>query len=141
MTRPKLAALAVVIQNGRVVLVRRKADPDAGLWGFPGGHVEYGERVGEAACRELREETTLIAEPGPILTGLDIIARGDGGEIVHHFHLVAVACAYVSGQPEGRDDVHEAAWIAFDDVFRHRLPLSADVDTVLHLALKSDPAP
>lgn len=134
---PVLAALGVVAQGGEVLLVRRRSEPDAGLWGFPGGHVDLGETVGEAACREIREETTLHTRPGPILAGLDIITRDGNGDIAYHFHLVAVLCTYLSGTPEGRDDVHEAAWIPAGDVLDRRLPLSADVDTVLRRAMEA----
>lgn len=135
MKRPKLAALAVVTSEDRVILVRRKSEPDAGLWGFPGGHVELGESVAAAASRELREETTVIATPGGILAGLDAIARTEAGEVAHHHFLVAVACAYVSGAPIGCDDVSDAAWFTRDEVLGGSITLSKDVDHVLKLAL------
>lgn len=135
MKRPALAALCVVIKDDLVLLVRRKAEPDAGLWGFPGGHVEWGETVGAAACRELMEETTVTATPGKMLTGLDVIVSADG-IVAHHFHLVAVLCHYVAGHPEGRDDVHEAAWVPQAEVLQGRLRMSDRVDDVLRLALQ-----
>ena len=67
---PRLAALAVTLDQGRnhVLLVQRRNPPDAGLWGFPGGHVEAGETALCAAARELAEETGVIATPVPIWT-------------------------------------------------------------------------
>ena len=61
--RPKLGAIAVVVRNDHVLLARRGKEPDAGLWGFPGGHVELGETALQAAVRELREETGVEAHP------------------------------------------------------------------------------
>lgn len=136
MPYPKLAALAVVIRKQELLLVRRKNEPDANLWGFPGGHVEFGETVGDAACRELAEETSVRARPLNTLLGLEAISAGTHGKTDFHFYLVAVACAYISGEPEARDDVCDARWIAHEDVFQRRLPLSEDVDTVLELALR-----
>ena len=48
---PRLAAIAVVMHEGKVLLAQRKNDPDAGLWGFPGGHVDFGETAMDAAAR------------------------------------------------------------------------------------------
>lgn len=136
MTRlPRLAALAVVPQDGHLLLVRRRNPPDAGLWGFPGGHVDWGETAARAAVRELFEETGVRAEPQRLLTNLDIIVPGPDGTPAHHFLLVATLCAYRSGRPAPADDVTDAAWVPFDDVLSGALPLSRDVDTLLRLAL------
>lgn len=133
---PKLAALAVVLHQGRVLLVRRRNEPDAGLWGYPGGHVNLGETALAAAARELLEETGVIANPRGYLQNLDIVLRDDSGGLRHHFFLVAVVCAYQSGEPVGQDDVSEARWVAFDKVIGGALPMSDNVDTVLRAALK-----
>ncbi|MFC2970400.1 NUDIX hydrolase [Acidimangrovimonas pyrenivorans] len=139
MIRPTLAALAVTLHENRVLLVRRRNPPDAGLWGYPGGHVEPGETALEAAARELREETSVIAEPRGYLDNIDVIRHDADGRLRHHFLLAAVLCRYVSGTPEAADDVSEASWVEFSDVFAGRLALSADVDTVLRRALERRP--
>lgn len=135
MTRPALAALAVVLKDDHVLLVRRRKDPDKGLWGYPGGHVEAGETVAEAAVRELGEETGVMATSGNTLEGLDIIHRDGAGAISHHFYLVAVQCHYVTGAPKAADDAEEAQWIAIDDVLNARVEMSDFVDRVLQRAL------
>lgn len=135
MKYPKLASLAVVIRGQDVLLVRRKNEPDAKFWGFPGGHVEFGEKADVAACRELFEETTVRAKPLETLVGLDTMVTNDRGDTQFHYYLVAVACTYISGEPEARDDVSEARWVPHQDIFQQKLPLSKDVDTVLKLAL------
>jgi ADP-ribose pyrophosphatase YjhB (NUDIX family) len=88
--RPKVAALAVVLHDNHVLLVRRKNPPDAGLWGFPGGHIELGETGLSAAVRELAEETSVVAVPQRYLTNLDIIEKDGDGVIKHHYLLAAV---------------------------------------------------
>lgn len=133
---PKLAALAVLIRKNELLLVRRRNEPDAGLWGFPGGHVDWGESVGLAACRELFEETTIKATPGRSLIGLDTIIPDTAGNTQFHYYMVAVECVYRSGEPKAQDDVFDAKWISHDDVIEQRLPLSEDVDSVLELALQ-----
>lgn len=134
---PRLAALAVVLDGaGHVLLVRRRNPPDAGLWGYPGGHVEPGETVLAAAARELHEETGVLARPLALLTGLDIIGHDAAGRLEHHFFLAAVLCRYLSGRPAPADDATEAAWLPVDQVLTGGLAASADVDTVLQLALR-----
>lgn len=133
--RPQLAALAVVLRAETLLLVRRRNEPDAGLWGYPGGRVELGETAMEAAARELLEETSVRADPREYLGNLDIILRDAAGDVAFHYLLAAVLCDYVTGEPEPADDVSEAEWIPFERVFAGDLPMSADVDTVLGLAL------
>lgn len=131
--QPKLAAIAVVIHEGRVLLVRRKKEPDAGRWGFPGGHVDPGETVLAAAVRELAEETSVRAVPERFLTNLDIIVRDDAGALRYHFLLVAVLCRYETGTPLADDDVSDAAWFALSEVAQ--LDTSANVLKVIDLAI------
>ena len=134
---PRIGALAVVLDGDSVLLVRRAAHkPDAGLWGFPGGHVEPGDTVHAAAARELLEETCLCATPVETLTHLDLIRHDAEGTLLFHYLLVAVRCATPVGTLAACDDAAEAAWHPVDHVLRGALPLSRDVDTVLRRALE-----
>ena len=130
--QPKLAAIAVVIHQDRVLLVRRKKEPDAGRWGFPGGHVDPGETALAAAVRELTEETSVIATPDRYLTNLDIIVHDDAGALQFHFLLAAVLCRYISGVPVATDDASDAAWFPLSEVAA--LDTSANVMRVIGLA-------
>lgn len=134
MTFPRLGALAVVLRDGHVLLARRANPPDAGLWGFPGGHVEPGETGLAAAVRELAEETGVIARPVDYLTNIDVIRRAADGTCTTHFLLAAVYCDYLSGTPRPADDVTDAAWIPLPDVFTGRLDMSDKVADVVRLA-------
>lgn len=131
---PKLAALAVVIRDNDVIMVQRKNEPDAGLWGFPGGHVELGERGLEAAVRELAEETGVIATPVSYLTNLDLLTHHADGSVAHHFLLAAVLCDYISGEPSPMDDALQAQWVPIETVLAGHLALSQDVAGVLRIA-------
>ncbi|WP_019955899.1 NUDIX hydrolase [Yoonia vestfoldensis] len=134
---PRLGAIAVVLHQDKVLLVQRKNPPDAGLWGFPGGHVEPGETALAAAARELFEETGVQARPVRYLTNLDIILRDQGGALQFHFLLAAVLCDYVRGTPIAAYDVSDAGWIAVSNV--PSLPTSADVDRIIALAYSTTP--
>lgn len=133
---PRLGAVAILLKDAEVCLVRRRNPPDAGLWGYPGGRVEPGETALAAAARELLEETSIVAQPVRYLTCHDVIVRDEGGALLHHYLLAAVLCAYESGRPCPSDDVSEAAWVTIEDVLQHRLPMSREVDTALRLALR-----
>lgn len=125
----------MVICDGRVLLVRRRIEPDAGLWGFPGGHVDLGETALDAAVRELREETGVIARPLRYLTNVDIVVRDDADAITFHFLLAAVLCDYVSGELAAADDVIDAGWRDAADVLAGRVACSKHVDTVIEMAV------
>lgn len=131
---PKLAAIAVVVDQGRTLVVQRKNEPDAGLWGFPGGHVEWGETAMDAAARELHEETGVIATPRRYLTNIDVITRDANGGIAFHFLLAAVLCEYQSGTPQAADDVADARWVSMQML--HTLPCSARVQEIIALATR-----
>lgn len=131
---PKLAALAVIVKDGHVLLVKRRNDPDAGLWGFPGGHVDLGETALDAAVRELREETGVTSRAVRYLTNVDVIEHDGCGGVRFHFLLTAVLCDYLSGEPVAQDDVSEAQWWKIEDVMRSTMHCSEQVDSVLKLA-------
>lgn len=130
--RPIAAILAVVLRDGRFLLVRRSHRPDAGKWGFPGGKIEPGETIAAAALRELAEETGVVANAGEILTALDVI-RHDRDGTLHHYVLIAVQCRWLSGEGTAADDAEEAAW--FDLAAIRTLERSPDVERVATLAL------
>lgn len=134
-TTPTPAALAVVLHGQDALLVRRRNEPDAGLWGFPGGRIESGETVFEGAVRELSEETGIHAVAKNYLTTIDVIRREDE-EIKYHYVLTAVLCDYRSGNPKAADDAMEAAWIRLEDIAEARISLSEHTAGVAQLALE-----
>ncbi|PLJ78623.1 NUDIX hydrolase [Infirmifilum sp. SLHALR2] len=102
---------ALVVRDGRVLLVKRGGQPGAGLWALPGGAVEAGEGVAEAASRELFEETGLSAPVLGVAGVADIIVREDGG-VRFHYVLVAVAfdSSRLSGELRPGGDAVDVGW-------------------------------
>lgn len=133
---PLLGALALVVRSGSVLLVQRKKMPDAGLWGFPGGHVEWGETALAAAARELQEETGVIAEPVEYLTNIDVLRHDAEGAAQVHYLLAAVLCDYVDGAPMAADDVSDAGWVSFAEIVAQGRPMSARVEELTLLAVE-----
>jgi 8-oxo-dGTP diphosphatase len=133
--RPIPAAIAVVVRDRRVLLVRRANPPDQGRWGFPGGRIEPGEPVTLAAQREVGEETGVTVEPVQPFTTVDVIERDAGGGLRHHFVLVAVFCRWIAGEGMPADDALETAWFTLDAI-RSLGPAASDaVDAVAAQAL------
>jgi ADP-ribose pyrophosphatase YjhB (NUDIX family) len=137
MVAPIPAVLAVVARGGRVLLVRRANPPDAGRWGFPGGRIEAGETLAEAALRELAEETGVSAASGRVLAGLDSIHRRADGGLAHHYVLVAVTCRWLAGEGEAADDALETAWFTASEIDGLGETASRDVAHLARLALEA----
>lgn len=136
-SRPIAAVLAVVVHEGRVLLVRRANPPDAGLWGFPGGKIEHGETVAAAALRELLEETAVLGTTVSVLDALDAFETAEDGSVIRHFILIAVLCRWAEGEPVAGDDALEAGWFPIVDLDPTLLPMSADVDQIAREALRT----
>jgi ADP-ribose pyrophosphatase YjhB (NUDIX family) len=132
--RPVLGAIAVVYHLGQVILIQRKTEPNAGWWGFPGGHVELGETAMQAAIRELFEETGVVARPLEYLTNIDVLLRDSVGAVQKQYLLTAVLCAYESGIPVPDDDALQASWIPVDEIEERGLELIDQVADVARLA-------
>jgi len=106
---PIPAAGVVCMKHDTVLLVRRGTPPRAGEWSLPGGKIAFGETAADAALRELREETSVIAD----LVGLIDVIDGMFGDF--HYVLVDYAVRWRSGTPVAGDDAAEARFFPFED--------------------------
>jgi len=118
--RPIVGVGGVVINRGRVLLVRRGSEPLRGQWSVPGGMLELGEDLGEAARRELKEETGLEVEPLEVLTVFDRIQR-QGRRVKYHFVIVDFACRLKRGRLRPASDVLDARWVRRQDLPQYNL--------------------
>ncbi len=110
-----LGASAVIVADGAILLVRRGHEPMLGRWSVPGGRVEPGETLGEAAAREAYEETGLEVTVGAELWNL-VIPAGDRAFEVHDF-----AATVVGGTLRAGDDAADVRWVPFDELERLQL--------------------
>jgi len=108
---PRSAVGAIVIRDDEVLLVQRNNPPGKGLWSIPGGCVELGETLQEAAEREIQEETGIIIRAKKPVYSFDVIERDDQGRTRFHYVIVDLLADYVSGKPDPRSDASEARWV------------------------------
>ena len=111
---PISAVIAMIIHDDKVLLVRRGKEPNKGRWGLPGGKIELGETIKEAALRELKEETNITAQAGQILTAFDVIMHDEKQQTRHHYILIPVLCSYLDGTAKAASDAAEVRWFDID---------------------------
>jgi mutator protein MutT len=114
--RPEACVSAVVVEEDKLLLVRRARGSAAGEWALPGGRVEAGETLAEAVVREVAEETGLAGVVGEFV-GWSEVLRGD----IHAVILTFWVHLFDPGQPVAGDDAAEARWVSLSDVAAHRL--------------------
>lgn len=107
---PLVGVGAVVVQEGRVLLVRRGKEPLRGQWSLPGGMLEVGEALADGAAREVREETGLTVEPVELVELLDRIYREDG-RVRYHYVIADYLCRVLGGELKAASDADEARWV------------------------------
>jgi 8-oxo-dGTP diphosphatase len=120
---PRVGVGAIVLHEGRVLLVRRGRAPGLGLWSVPGGLVDLGETTVDAARREVQEECGLKVRIAGLVGVLDRVTRDAGGRVRYHWVLVDYLAV-----PESNDtttagsDAAEVRWVTIDEV--DRLPIT-----------------
>jgi len=112
---PVAAVSALLVRGDRVLLIRRRAEPNRGRWSFPGGVVDLGESVRDAVVREVREETGLRVEPREVVDVSDVILP-DRGPPEYHFVLAVFRANRVGGRLRARSDAAEARWVRVRDL-------------------------
>lgn len=118
------------IENSRVLLVKRAHPPLQAQWSIPGGVLEVGELVREAAIREAREETGLIVEPADLLGVYDRVLRNDEQRVQYHYVLIDFLCRRVGGDLQAADDAAEVRWFTREEL--PELNLAEDTQDVIH---------
>ncbi len=114
--RPIVGVGAVVVQDGRALIVKRAGEPLKGQWSIPGGAVELGETLRQAAAREAREETGLVVEAGEVLEVFDSIYRDPAGKCQYHYVLVDFLCRPAGGELRAGSDAGEVRWVTAEEL-------------------------
>jgi 8-oxo-dGTP diphosphatase len=132
-SRPIVGVGAVVVDDGRVLLVRRAHEPLKGEWSIPGGAVEVGETLETAVVREVREETGLDVEVGALIDVLDRIRPAPDGRTLYHYVLIDFVCRPAAGTLCCGSDASEAEWVRIADLPDYHL--AAATLAMVHKAL------
>ncbi len=118
-----IPGVGVVVRRGdAVLLIQRGKEPGRGRWGLPGGAIELGETLRDAAVREVREECGIEIALGKVIDAVDILWRDDAGRAQYHYVVVDLIAQYVSGDVRADSDVIDARWVAPSDLSAFDLP-------------------
>ena len=101
----------MIVRDGEVVIVRRRYEPLAGHWSLPGGTLELGETLEAGVVREMREETGLEVDVGPVIEVFDRIMLDERKRVRYHFVLVDYLCWPVGGELHAGSDVDKAIFV------------------------------
>jgi ADP-ribose pyrophosphatase YjhB (NUDIX family) len=117
-----VVAVGVIVRDlgpagdNRLLVVRRDKEPARGLWAFPGGAVELGEKVRDAAQREAWEETGLEVEVGDVAVVVDHVAYDPEGQVQYHYIIVDFFARPTGGSLKPGTDVSEVKWVGLSDL-------------------------
>jgi 8-oxo-dGTP diphosphatase len=107
---PVVGVGAVVVRDGRALIIKRGHEPRKGEWSLPGGLVNLGESLVDAVRREVKEETGLDVHPGPIVETFDRVHRDPDGRIRYHFVIIDFVCEWSGGDAVAGSDAEALAW-------------------------------
>ncbi len=129
---PIVGVGALIVEDGRVLLVKRGHPPLKGEWSVPGGAVEIGETLREAAAREACEETSLTVQVMDLLGVYDRVLRDPEGRTLYHYVLIDFLCQRVQGEALAAGDAEQVRWYTPEEAAN--LPLAEDTAEVIRLA-------
>jgi len=119
--RPIVGVGAVIVDAGKIVLIRRRYEPLAGQWSLPGGTLQLGETLECGATREVLEETGLQVKVGPMIEVFDRIMLDEEQRVRYHFVLVDYLCRPVGGALQAGSDVDAAVLVAPESLVAYDL--------------------
>ncbi len=123
-TRPLVGTGALILQDGKLLLIRRGAQPGQGKWSIPGGLVELGENVQDAMIRETKEEVGLDVEAVKLMDVFDSVTLDNKGRIQYHFVVVNFLVRIVGGSLKTASDILEVKWVSVEEVEKYDLTKS-----------------
>jgi 8-oxo-dGTP diphosphatase len=123
--RPVVAVGAVILDNDRVLLVKRGQEPLKGAWSLPGGVVEIGETLDAALAREVLEETGLSVEVGDVVDVLDRVQIDADGRVEYHYVIIDYLCRPWTDRLAHGSDAEDVRWMKIADLAGHGVTAKA----------------
>lgn len=136
--QPRVAVGVVVVMDSRVLLVKRGREPSKGLWSVPGGLIELGEKLEDAARREVREETGIDVQIDKLLGVANNIVRDDDGKTRFHYVLIDYLAHPLTTSVRAQSDASDAKWVHFKDLSTYSLTKGAGRLIQRITAMKTD---
>ena len=122
--QPIVGIGAVIIQNGKIVLIKRGNEPSKGKWTIPGGLVELGESLEAAVIRETKEEVCLDVDDPSLIGVVDNVDLDEQGKIKYHYVIIDYLVHVIAGTIQAASDAAELRWVPFDEVESYNLTAS-----------------
>ena len=137
--QPLVGVGAIIVDAGRIALVERGHPPLLGEWSIPGGMVELGETLRQAAERETLEETGLVVRATELLGVFDRIVADSKDEKRTHYHYILIdfLCERISGDLRASGDAADARWFTPEEA--HKLALDANASSMIKLGFERAP--
>jgi ADP-ribose pyrophosphatase len=131
--QPLVGVGAIIVDDGRVLLIKRGKAPLLGEWSIPGGMLELGETLREGAEREALEETGLVVRATELLGVFDRIVPDETKRTLYHYVLIDFLCQKVSGNVLAAGDAADACWFTSEEI--EKLDLPRDTIEVLRMGI------
>jgi 8-oxo-dGTP diphosphatase len=122
--QPVVGIGAVIIQNGKIALIKRGNEPSKGKWTIPGGLVELGETLEAAVIRETKEETLLDIENPQLIGVVDNVDLDEQSKVKYHYVIIDYLVYVKAGEIQAASDAAEFRWVTLDEVENYNLTAS-----------------
>ncbi len=119
---PLVGVGVVVRKDQHLLLVKRAHEPKKGLWAIPGGLVQLGESIRQAAIREVMEECSIQIQLQDVISVVDLIDKDEAGKVKFHFVLIDFLADYTAGELKPASDAAAGAWVSRAELDAYEIP-------------------
>lgn len=126
---PVVAASAVVLRDGKILMIKRAKEPNKGKWSIPGGRIELGESIHEAVKREVSEECNIEVEILQLLGVADNIIRDEARRVRYHYVLIDFLARYKAGEIKVQSDAEDYRWVTVEEL--SEMDMTSQLRTIL----------
>ena len=122
--KPVVGVGAIILDEGKILLEKRKNSPGKGKWSIPGGLVELGESIEQAVIREVKEETGLDVVEPRLVDVVNYVSLSEKGAVKYHFVIIDYLVTVKCGKPKASSDAEALKWVPFNEVEEYDLTKS-----------------